>query len=104
VDPSIDRTAPRTGRSTTDEDNKLKKAAEKYNAVAALVPSRTKRQCRKKWCNTLDASIDISMAYTGKWTADEDSKLKDSVARIGVQYYGRCHNVLTPVLSGLVLP
>jgi hypothetical protein len=43
--------------------NALKKAVENYdgkdwNAAAALVPSRTKSQCRSGWHNALDTSVD----------------------------------------------
>jgi hypothetical protein len=63
VDPRIGCTAPRSGRWTTGEVNALKKAVENYdgkdwNAVAALVPSRTKSQCRGRWHNALDTSVD----------------------------------------------
>jgi hypothetical protein len=88
VDPKIDRTAPRTGRWTADEDNKLKEAAAKYgghnwDVVAESVPSRSPRQCRDRWRNALDPSVGMDVARTGHWTADEDSKLKDAVQKCG---------------------
>jgi myb proto-oncogene protein len=69
VNPSIDRTALLTGCWTKDEDNKLKKAAEKYgrqnwDAVAALVRSRTISQCLCRWHDTLDPSIDPPTGHT----------------------------------------
>jgi hypothetical protein len=88
VDPRIDHTAPRTGRWTADEDNKLKEAAAKYggqnwDAVAESVPSRSTRQCRDRWRNALDPSVGMAIAHTGHWTEDEDSMLKDAVQQYG---------------------
>jgi hypothetical protein len=50
-----------------------------WDAVAALVPSRTKKQCRKRWREALDPNIDPTTARASKWTAVEDGKLKDAV-------------------------
>jgi myb proto-oncogene protein len=44
-----------------------------------LVPSRTKKQCWHKWHDTLDPSVGRASGRIGKWTAVEDSKLKDAV-------------------------
>ncbi len=111
---------PRTGRWTADEDNKLKKAIEKcggknWVAVATLIPNRTRRQCRDRWCNALDPSVAKAMVRMGKWTPDEDSKLKDAVrthggknwAAIGElvpdrgskQCWGRWYSVLDPSID-----
>jgi hypothetical protein len=54
LDPSIVRMTERTGKWSTEEDGKLVGAVQKYNgenwdAIAALVPSRTKRQCMDRW-------------------------------------------------------
>jgi hypothetical protein len=61
LDPSIVRTTERTGRWLPEEDDKLVGAVEKHNgknwdAIAALVPSRTKRQCMDRWHKVLDSS------------------------------------------------
>jgi hypothetical protein len=63
MDHRINHTAPRTGRWTIDYDNKLKKAVEKYggknwDVIAALIPGRITRQCRDRWYNVLDTSVD----------------------------------------------
>jgi hypothetical protein len=47
-------TASRSGRWTTDEDNKLKDAVQMHGgkdwaAIAALIPCRTLLQCTKRW-------------------------------------------------------
>jgi myb proto-oncogene protein len=49
-----DETNARKGTWTTEENFKLKDAVEKHNgkdwaAISALVPGRTKKQCREKW-------------------------------------------------------
>jgi myb proto-oncogene protein len=59
LDPGIDRTNKRTGRWAEDEDIKLKDAVQthggkNWDAIAALVPGRTKRQCCKRWTKYLD--------------------------------------------------
>jgi hypothetical protein len=120
VDPKIDRKAPRTGRWTQDEDDNLKEAAERYGgqnweAVSMLVPSRTQRQCRDRWRNALDPSVDMAMARTGHWTAEEDILLKKAVQKYGgknwtaiaemvpdrrsTQCWGRWHSSLDPSID-----
>jgi hypothetical protein len=84
LDPSIGRTPGRTGIWTTDEDVKLKDAVKMHNGknwpeIAALVPGRTKVQCCTRWYGTLDPSIDPTSVRMGRWTTDEDTKLKDAV-------------------------
>jgi hypothetical protein len=81
-----------TGRWTIDEDAKLtnavantskKKWGNEYKidrvTISASIPDRTKFQCQGRWNNGLDSSIDGTNRRTGKWTSDEDSKLKDAV-------------------------
>jgi myb proto-oncogene protein len=88
LDPSIDRTALRVGTWAEDEDQKLVDAVQTHGgkdwvAIAALIPGRTKIQCWKRWKDVLDPSIDRVNKRTGKWSKDEDIKLKD-----GVQIHG----------------
>jgi myb proto-oncogene protein len=89
LDPSIDRTPPgRWAKWTEEEDSKLKDAVKTHGgkdwgAIAALVPGRTRNQCRSRWRDVLDPNIDQANGRTGKWTEDEDSKLKDAVKRYG---------------------
>jgi hypothetical protein len=52
-----------------------------WTAVAALVPGRTRNQCWSRWKEALDPNIDRASA--GKWTEDEDSKLKRAVQTHG---------------------
>jgi hypothetical protein len=88
LNPSIDRATGRTGTWTEDEDIKLKGAVQTHGvknwcAITALVPGRTKNQCKRRWNDNLDPSIDRENGRTGKWTEGEDSKLKDAVQTHG---------------------
>jgi myb proto-oncogene protein len=88
LDPSIALTAGRGGKWTADEDTKLKDAVQihggkNWNQIAALVPGRTKEQCGNRWHNALDPSIALTAGREGKWTEDEDTKLKDAVQTHG---------------------
>jgi hypothetical protein len=74
----------RTGKWSEDEDIKLKNAVKKHGgkdwaAIAALVPDRTRNQCHHRWHHILDPSINPANGRTGKWTSDEDIKLKNAV-------------------------
>jgi hypothetical protein len=53
------------------------------NKIAAMVPGRTKNQCNKRWYNALDPSVALTAGSTGKWTEDEDLKLKAAVQTFG---------------------
>jgi myb proto-oncogene protein len=93
LDPSIDRVNGRTGKWTVVEDSKLKDAAQTHggkdwSAVAVLVPGRTKQQCCSRWNTVLDPSIALTNGRTGKWSEDEDIKLKDAVERHGGKDWG----------------
>ncbi len=50
-----------------------------WDAIAALVPGHTERQCRKRWHGALDPRIVRTTGRTGEWTTDEDTKLKHGV-------------------------
>jgi myb proto-oncogene protein len=88
VGTNIDPTTARAGRWTVDEDKKLKDAVqthggENWETIAALVTGRTKRQCSSRWQTISDTNIDPTPARAGRWTADEDGKLKDAVQTHG---------------------
>jgi hypothetical protein len=88
LDLNIDRVSGRTGKWTAVENIKLKDAVqthggENWETIAALVPGRTKLQCSSRWQTILTTNIDPTMARTGKWTADEDIKLRNAVQRHG---------------------
>jgi hypothetical protein len=84
LDPNIDRANGRKGSSTVVEDIKLKDAIQmhsgkNWDTIAALVPGRTQKQCRRRWQDVLDPNIDRANGRKGNRTAVEDSKLKDVV-------------------------
>jgi hypothetical protein len=88
LDPSLGRANRQTCKWTAVEDIKLKDTVQthggkKLGAIAALVPGRTKSQCRARWYGTLVSNIDPTTARAGKWIADEDLKLKDAVQTHG---------------------
>jgi hypothetical protein len=85
---NINPTTAQAGRWTADEDKKLKDAVQTHGgkdwaAISALVPGRTKKQCWDRWKNTLNPNIALTAGREGRWTADEDSKLKDAVRTNG---------------------
>jgi hypothetical protein len=88
LDPSIALTAGGKGKWTAVEDKKLKDAVQtqggkNWVAISALVPARTKIQCRKRWKEVLDPRIALTGGSKGKWAEDEDSKLMDAVQTHG---------------------
>jgi hypothetical protein len=87
-DANLDQTGGSTEAWAEDEIIKLKAAVQthgdkNWSAVAELVPGRTKRQCLGRWKNVLDPNVNGASWCTGKWTEDEDSKLKDAVETHG---------------------
>jgi hypothetical protein len=90
------------GHWTTDEGAKLTKAdantskkkwgneyKTNWDAVATLVPGRTRKKCFDGWKNnSLDSIIDGMARRTGIWTAVEDSNLKDAVKTHGGKDWG----------------
>jgi myb proto-oncogene protein len=73
-------------RWTKEEDSTLKDAVDMYNgknwaAIAALVPGRTKSQCRGRWYCALEPKSHATAARKGKWTKEEDVELKDIVEK-----------------------
>jgi hypothetical protein len=59
-----------------------------WPAISELILGRTRTQCRKRWKNALDPSIDRANQRTGKWAEDEDIKLKDAVQTHGSKNWG----------------
>jgi hypothetical protein len=87
-DPNIGPANRRTGTWAEDEDIKLKDAVQTHGGkgwggISALVPGRTKNQCRSRWHRPHHV-----VGRTGKWTEDEDSKLKDAVQTHGGKNWG----------------
>jgi myb proto-oncogene protein len=93
LDPSIDRATMRKRAWTKDEDSKLKDSVQTYcgedwAAISALVPGRTKSQCRNRWKDVLDPIIDRAGRRI-QWTVVEDSKLRESVQMHGGKNWER---------------
>jgi hypothetical protein len=90
LDPSIGRANGRTGKWAEGEDSKLKDAVQTHRgkdwvAISALVPCRTKNQCRMRWHDGLKPNITGLSGRMGKWAEDELTKLKDAVQRHGIK-------------------
>jgi hypothetical protein len=60
-----------------------------WDAIAALIPGRVRKQCLRRWYDALTPSIDRSNGRTGKWSEDEDSKLKNAVQKHGGKGWGK---------------
>jgi hypothetical protein len=92
LNPNITLTGGRSGAWTDDENSKLKDAIQTHGdkdwvAIAALVPGRTEKQCWSRWHDVLDPSIGRSSpGCTGKWSENEDIKLKDAVQTHGTNW------------------
>jgi hypothetical protein len=52
-------------------------------AIATLVPGRTRIQCTTRWHAFLKHNIEGATVRTGRWTEDEDIKLKKAVQMHG---------------------
>jgi hypothetical protein len=87
-------------RWTPEEDTKLTSAVKttgkkKYGgdyradwgAISKMVPGRTKHQCYNRWHNTLHCRSIGTTARVGKWTTEEDVKLKDAVEKHNGTYW-----------------
>ncbi|CAG8542498.1 2936_t:CDS:2 [Funneliformis caledonium] len=68
---------------TADEDNLLRLAvqlygdrSERWTKIAACVPGRTNKMCRKRWFHSLDPNL-----RKGPWTEEEDELLRKAVEK-----------------------
>lgn len=73
----------RVGKWTPEEDKHLKVAVmlfgpKTWKKIAQFVPGRTQVQCRERWVNCLDPSLNLN-----DWTQEEDSKLKAAIEEHG---------------------
>jgi hypothetical protein len=71
-------------RWSAAEDKMLTAAVQTYGSgnwakIKLHVPGRTDVQCRERWCNVLDPSLQAS-----PWTDEEDKKLLNVVELIGI--------------------
>ncbi|PIA63627.1 hypothetical protein AQUCO_00201161v1 [Aquilegia coerulea] len=73
----------RVGRWTVEEDRHLKVAVmlfkpKMWHKIAQFVSGRTQVQCRERWVNVLDPSLNLQ-----EWTEEEDTKLKAAIVEHG---------------------
>ncbi|XP_030532553.1 uncharacterized protein LOC115742411 isoform X2 [Rhodamnia argentea] len=73
----------RVGRWTEDEDKRLRVAVKLFGPknwmkIADFVPGRTQVQCRERWVNCLDPSLNWN-----RWTPEEDAMLEAAIAEHG---------------------
>ncbi|XP_073296754.1 uncharacterized protein [Primulina huaijiensis] len=73
----------RVGKWTAEEDKRMKIAVtlfgpKTWKKVARCVPGRTQVQCRERWVNCLDPSLNMA-----GWSVEEDSKLEAAIAEYG---------------------
>eukprot|EP01117_Protostelium_nocturnum_P002743 TRINITY_DN1363_c0_g2_i1.p1 TRINITY_DN1363_c0_g2~~TRINITY_DN1363_c0_g2_i1.p1 ORF type:complete len:624 (-),score=246.38 TRINITY_DN1363_c0_g2_i1:99-1970(-) len=91
LNPNIKR-----GKWSEEEDIHLKVAVSEYgiknwSLVKEHVPGRTDLQCRERYVNVLDPNISTSI-----WTAEEEARLRESVAKHGVGKWSLVSNDLSP--------
>ncbi|MQL78902.1 hypothetical protein Taro_011354, partial [Colocasia esculenta] len=73
----------KVGRWSVHEDKRLKVAvplfgAKNWNIIAQFISGRTQVQCRERWVNCLDPSLNLKA-----WTEEEDVKLTEAIAKYG---------------------
>lgn len=49
--------------------------------IAGMLPGRTGKQCRERWCNNLDPSL-----KKGAWTVEEDEIILKMHAKLGTRW------------------
>ena len=74
---------PGTGDWSKDEDERLVKAVHLHGcrnckAIAALVKTRNFTQCNQRWRKSLRPDL-----VKGKWTPEEDDKLREAIRVCG---------------------
>jgi hypothetical protein len=65
-------------RYENPQEESWQRAKIDWVVAAVFVPGRSKSQCYSRWV-ILGSNIDPTTARSGRWTEDEDIKLKDAV-------------------------
>jgi hypothetical protein len=96
------------GKWTTEEEAKLKDAVDKrygedWAAISELVPGRTKKQCWDKWQELLvfNSKKNETTSSGGKWTTEEDAKLRDAVVE---KHNGKDWAAISELVPGRTKP
>ena len=68
------------------EDDQLIELVKQYGGkhwarIAGMLPGRTGKQCRERWCNNLDPSL-----KKGAWTNEEDQIILRMHAKLGTRW------------------
>lgn len=58
--------------------------AKNWHKIAQFVPGRTQPQCRERWVNSLDPKVN-----RGKWTKEEDAKLREAIKEHGYSCWSK---------------
>lgn len=71
---------------TYEEDQKLLElvttyGAKKWRRIAEMMPGRTPKQCRDRYCDYLNPEY-----FNGQWTNEEDEKLREKFREYGPQW------------------
>ena len=69
-----------------NEDAQLMELVNQYGGkhwahIASMLPGRTGKQCRERWCNNLDPTL-----KKGAWTPDEDHTILKMHAKLGTKW------------------
>ena len=69
-----------------NEDAQLMELVSQYGGkhwahIASMLPGRTGKQCRERWCNNLDPTL-----KKGAWTPDEDQIILKMHAKLGTRW------------------
>jgi len=69
-----------------NEDAQLVELVKQYGGkhwarIASMLPGRTGKQCRERWCNNLDPTL-----KKGAWTPEEDMTILEMHAKLGTRW------------------